>query len=168
MKSVLYMDISLNGYIAKENGETPWSQCIWDSYYRTAKEFKAIILGRVTYELMKEVAEFDKLNNPFTVVVTTQRLKSNNNLIFVNTPKQALKLLKEKGFENVLILGGGILNSSFMKEGLIDELYLDIEPIIFGRGIPLFSENDFEARLEFLDSKKLSPEIIQLHYKIKK
>ena len=73
---------------------------------------------------------------------------------------------KLKKFETVIIAGGGILNSSFLKEGLIDELYLDIEPIAFGKGINVFENEDFEANLELLETKQLSPNEIQLHYKV--
>ena len=55
MKVVLYMAMSVNGCIAKENNETPWSDAVWESYYKIAKQFKAIILGRKTYEIMKDV-----------------------------------------------------------------------------------------------------------------
>ena len=64
--------------------------------------------------------------------------------------------------------GGGTLNTSFMAENLIDEIYLDVEPIVFGKGIRLFKENDFEAKLKLLEIKKLSNDEIQLHYQVLK
>lgn len=62
----------------------------------------------------------------------------------------------------------GHVNSLFMKEGLIDEIYLDVEPIIFGKGIPLFTSEDFEYNFQMLDFKKLNENTIQLHYKVLK
>ena len=116
------MGQTVNGYIATKEGETPWSAEVWDSYYKIAKSFKSIVLGRKTYEIMKSVGEFEKIGNPFTVVLS-KKLKSEDNAVFVKSPKDAVKLLREKGFENVLVGGGGKLNSSFMKENLIDEIY---------------------------------------------
>ena len=55
MQLILYMATTVNGYIADEDGETPWSQAVWESYYRLAKEFKAIIVGRKTYEIMQKI-----------------------------------------------------------------------------------------------------------------
>ena len=55
-----------------------------------------------------------------------------------------------------------------MKENLIDEIFLDVEPKIFGRGIKLFSDNDFEFELELIDIKKFSQNELQIHYKVKK
>ena len=160
------MAITANGYIADENNETPWSDEVWKSYYKIAKQFRAIILGRTTYEIMKKVNEFEKIWNPLTVVVTNKNFLNSPNFIFVRSPKDALKIVEEKGFSKVLIGGGGNLNSSFMKEKLIDEIYLDVEPMLFGKGIKLFADENFNAKLKLIKIKKLSKNTIQLHYKI--
>ncbi len=165
MKVVLYMAITANGYIAKENNETPWSDEEWESFSTKVKEIKNIVIGRKTFEIMEKGGEFQKIDNPFTVIVSN---KKENNSNFVNSPEQAIDLLKEKGFSEVLVAGGGILNSSFMQKGLVDEIYLDIEPFLFGKGIKLFADNDFETKLELLETKQLSKNTIQLHYKILK
>ena len=165
MKVVLYMAITANGYIAKENNETPWSDEEWESFSEKVKKIKNLVVGRKTFEIMEQEEEFQKIDNPFTVIVSNQK---ENNSNFVNSPEQAINLLKEKGFSEILVAGGGKLNSSFMQKGLVDEIYLDIEPFLFGKGIKLFAENDFETKLELLETKQLSKNVIQLHYKILK
>ena len=55
-----------------------------------------------------------------------------------------------------------------MKENLIDEIILDVEPLIFGKGIKLFSEGNFEAKLELLEVRKISDNVVQLRYKVKR
>lgn len=68
-----------------------------------------------------------------------------------------------------MVCGGGELNGSFMKENLVDEIYLDIEPVAFGKGIELFGNKaDFEVNLEVIGVKNISPNEIQLHYKVLK
>lgn len=167
MKTTLYMAMSLNGFIAKENDDTPWSKTVWNNYYKIAREFKAVVLGRRTYEIMKKVNEFEKIGNPFIVVVTRENIANNSNFVFVSSPKEALKILKEKGFTNIMIGGGGRLNSSFIKENLIDEIILDIEPQIFGKGIKLFAKDDFYSKLKLIDLNR-KQEIVQLHYRVLK
>jgi riboflavin biosynthesis pyrimidine reductase len=68
--------------------------------------------------------------------------------------------------ENILVTGGATINSAFMKEGLIDEVILNVEPFLLGDGIPVFSREDFENKLELLGSEKLGDGIIQLHYRV--
>ena len=165
MKVVLYMAITANGYIAKENNETPWSDEEWESFSNIVKKIKNLVIGRKTFEIMNQDDEFQQIGNPFTVIVSN---KEDNNSNFVNSPEQAIKLLEEKGFSEILVAGGGILNSSFMQKGLVDEIYLDVEPFLFGKGIKLFADNEFEAKLELLETKQLSKDTIQLHYRILK
>src|SRR3990167_5470332 len=97
MQVILYMATTVNGYIARENDETPWSDAVWDSYYKIAKQFKAIVLGRRTYEIMKEVDEFEKIGNPLTIVLSSKKEEKDKNATFVRSPHEAIKVLKEKG-----------------------------------------------------------------------
>ena len=82
-------------------------------------------------------------------------------------PEEAIKHLETLGFQEALVLGGSKINSSFMKNGLVDEIYLDVHAHILGQGIPLFAPADFEYKLELLEIKKLSEQTLQLHYKVK-
>lgn len=166
MKVILYMATTLNGYIAKENNETPWSEEEWASYSNIIKSTKNIIIGYKTYKIMKKNTEFKKIGNPLTIVLTSKKIKAERNTIFLNSPKEALKLLKDKGFKQTILAGGSKLNTSFLKENLIDEIYLDIEPFIFGNGIKLFEDIDFEVKLKLIETKLLSKNLVQLHYSI--
>ena len=67
---------------------------------------------------------------------------------------------------SIILAGGSILNTSFLEQNLVDEIYLDVEPTVMGKGIPLFQNKDFEKKLEFISSKNISKNEIQLHYKI--
>jgi dihydrofolate reductase len=169
MKVILYMEMTVNGMVAKSNDETPWSDELWKAYQEMVKNVKNMIVGRKTYQLMVEADEFATIDNPFTVVLTSQNfVPQTKNTVTAHFPQEALKLVEEKGFTETIIGGGGKLNSSFMREGLVDEIYLDIEPMVFGQGIALFEANEFEYGLKLLGIKKLSDSSIQLHYAIEK
>lgn len=60
------------------------------------------------------------------------------------------------------------MNASFIAAGLIDEIFLDVEPHLFGKGIKLFEGKNFEAKLKLLGVKKISKNEVQLHYKVLK
>ena len=159
---------TVNGYIARENGETPWSDSEWSAFSKFVKDAKNIIIGKNTYEIMKADDEFSKIGNPFTVVVSKEDFAHNSDLAVVKSPKEALKILKEKNFAKAIVAGGGVLKSSFMKDNLIDEIILDIEPLLFGRGVHLFSDASFETRLSLIGVRKLSEDVLQLHYRVLK
>ncbi len=169
MKVVLQMAMTVNGYIAKENDETPWSDEEWANYSEMVKKIGNIILGHRTYELMKEDNTFEEIGNPFTIVVTEHPENTeSSNTIFVKSPEEALEKIKAKHFNEALVGGGSRLNSSFMKKNLVDEIYFDIEPMFFGKGIKLFADENFETKLQLLDVKNISKNLIQLHYKVVK
>jgi dihydrofolate reductase len=66
----------------------------------------------------------------------------------------------------VVIGGGSTLNAGFLEEHLIDEIYLDVEPLIFGKGIELFKDTDTETKLELLETASVSRNVIRLHYRV--
>ncbi len=169
MRLVLYATQTINGYIASETDETPWTSAAWKNYRKNAKQFKAIVIGRRTYQIMKRVNKFRKIGNPYVIVVSNfSPAESSNNLSYVKSPAEAMQLLKEMKFAKALVAGGGKLNGSFMKTKYIDEVWLDVDPVVFGTGIKLFYEDFFKAKLKLLGVKKLPPDTVQLRYKVVK
>lgn len=168
MKTILYMAVTINGFVAGENDDTSWvSSEEWDSFQKVANTVGNIIIGRRTYEIMSDAGELTKFKD-FTVIVVTNRDLHNlpKYAIRVKSPTDALEKLQSKGFGKALVAGGGSLNTSFLNEKLIDEIYIDVEPQILGRGIPLFKPNDKNLRLKLLEVNKLSENTVQLHYEV--
>lgn len=168
MKVILYMQITANGFIAKPDDNTDWiSSEDWANYNTTVQKTGAVIIGRKTYELIAKQTGFDDLEKVKVVVVSHNDFETViENHLKASTPQQALELLKD--CSEVIVGGGGTLNSSFMKAGLVDGIYLDVEPVIFGKGIPVFAPEDFECELELLETRNITKNSIQLHYGVKK
>lgn len=168
MKVILYMATTVNGLIAKEDDDTSFvSETEWNSYSSIVQKAGNVIFGRRTYEIITKQPEFKEFEKVKVVIISNQDIKTlSSNHLVAKSPKEGIELLKE--FEQVIVAGGGMLNSAFMKEKLVDEIYLDIEPIALGKGIKIFADEDFEANLELIETKKLSDNEIQLHYKVKK
>ena len=169
MKTILYIGISANGYIAKEDGNSEWtSDENLKGFYEQSKKAGNIIMGKNTCLVASQYGYFpfpDSLN----IIVSNQKIENKwgDDVIVTNdSPNEILSMLKQKGFTTAFLAGGGQLNTSFAKEGLIDEIYLDVEPMILGQGIKIFADADFEFLLELIDFKKLNPNTIQLHYRV--
>ncbi len=166
MKLILYMTITANGYIAKVDGTTPWNTDSWSSYHKTVKQYPAIIIGKNTFQIMKEYNDFDKIGNPFTIVISNSLNEKSENILSVKTIKEGIEVLKVKDFKEVLISGGSKLNSSFLKENLIDEIILDVDSKIFGKGMPLFDHIDHDIKLNLITVKKTSSKLYQVNYSV--
>ena len=127
MKVILYMGITANGVIAKEDDDTSFiSDVEWESFKEMSKRTGNFIMGGRTYEVSAASNDFpypDCLN----IVMTKRPIENKwgDNVVITNKyPKEVLQLLEEKGFEIAFVGGGGKLNASFMKENLIDEILL--------------------------------------------
>lgn len=169
MKVILYLSITANGMIANERDEVDFvSKNSWKGYQKAVDWADCIIIGRKTYELMPG-SEFNQRKKYIVITHQKDLPRKTEKVVFSNNPPSVLieNLAKEK-VKQVLISGGSQINSLFMKAGLIDEIYLDIEPIILGKGIKLFADAEFEAKLKLIGIKKLSKDEVQLHYKVKK
>lgn len=166
MKVILYMAITANGMIAKSNNEVEWSKDEENSYFSKVREIGNIITGAKTFPLYED-SNFSEMGNPIVVVLTSDKSKKDTDKVkYVNSPEEALDVLEENGFKSALVTGGSKTDTAFLNDKLIDEIFLDVEPYVYGNGIPLFFQNDSNLKLEFLESKMLNKNTIQLHYKV--
>lgn len=170
MKVILYMGVTADGFIA-ENDDTSDFLTLTESasYVEAVKNAGALVIGRRTYEILSGQPEFKEFLKAGVKIVTISRsdFKTKHPTHTVaHSPKDALAFLKDS--ERVIVAGGGKLNAAFLRENLLDELYLDVEPTLIGNGIPLFKGDTYERKLKLLETKILSPDEIQLHYEVLK
>jgi len=167
MKVILYMVQTPNGIIARENGEEDFlSDKNLLTFYKLAKDFGCFIIGSKAYGAVKKWADcpFDNVSAKTIVVSTDKTFKVKKGYTLANSPEDALFKASSLGFNRVILTGGGAINSSFMRKKLVDEIILNIEPFVLGKGIKIFSEEDFEFKLKLKDIKKLDSGIVQVRY----
>ncbi len=152
--------------IAKSDDDTSWiSKEEWDSYSLAVRSAGNLIVGHRTYNILTKQPEFSEFKDVKLVVVAQENFKTlAKNHLVAHSSKEALELLKD--FEEIIVAGGGILVTSFLAENLVDEIYLDVEPIILGEGIPVFKDGDFERNLKLVEQRKITDNEIQLRYKV--
>lgn len=169
MKVILYMAISVDGYIAKTNDDTPWSEEEWDSYSSHVAEAGNIIIGRKTYDLMKGDNTLESLKYKDLVILSRKPQQTKDTAIhFVNSIEEGIKFLTQKGYQKILIGGGEKTNTSALESGLLDEIILDIEPWLFGKGYKLSASGKIDLNLQLLNVTRIGKYGIQLHYKVAK
>ena len=175
MKITLSMAISVNGIIATDNSQEDFlSHENWISWFATIKETDALIISRKTFETIKEwggeyLADLQSLST--VMIVTHQdryKVETGENFIIAHSPKEAINILIKKQYSSATLTAGSELNGEFVKQGLIDNIILNIEPVMVGKGIPLFQPTDFLVRLELIEMKPSLGKTIQLRYKVVK
>ncbi|MBI2578916.1 MAG: dihydrofolate reductase [Candidatus Aenigmarchaeota archaeon] len=171
MRVSLYMAMSANGIIARENYDEDFlSHRNWEVFCKLAENIGCFIIGRKTYEVVKKWKDynFDSVKAKKIVVSKNMNFELDSGYTPAKSPKDAISKASAMGFKKVLLTGGSGINSAFMKDGLVDEILLNIEPVVLGKGIRLFAEDNFDSRLKLINTRKLPKDIIQLHYKVKK
>lgn len=168
MKVTLYIAATINGFIARNDDSTPWSDEEWNAYIDVVKRVGNIIIGSKTYEIMK-IEELERIGNPFTVVISSKQSNNENpNVVFASSPEEALKVLTERNYTETLLNGGSQTIDAFTKKNLIDEIMIDVEPYIFGSGKPLILPSNLEYKLSLKDFKKIGNNTVQLYYTVVK
>lgn len=166
MTITLLMATTINGFVAGEGDDTSWVKD-YDTLFDVIPQYKVIVMGKRTYEESQKAGDFPYQGALNIVMTKDKRLATQNSkdvFFFSGSINEVVKMVKEKGFKKLLIVGGGQLNGSFMKEGLINEIILDIHPYVLSTGIKLF-ENTFPPQeLEFVESKSLNDGILQVRY----
>lgn len=170
MKVILYMATSVNGNITRGKSDSDWvDKADWEMFHKTITDAGVMIMGSETY---KQFADDFPQKGALNVVVTSKKellnKKINGALFTSNSPKELLGKLAKDGYKQVALIGGQTLNTSFINENLVDEIYVDIHPYLIGEGLRLFSEiKDYFKKLKLLDVTKLKNDLVLLHYKIK-
>ncbi|HZP59561.1 MAG TPA: dihydrofolate reductase family protein [Opitutaceae bacterium] len=81
-------------------------------------------------------------------------------------PKKIIAGLEARGRRRCALLGGGQVHGLFFAAGLVDELWLTVEPVLFGQGTPLLA-GTVDVRLELLTLEKLNAGgTLLLHYRV--
>jgi len=167
----LYIASSLDGYIATEKHNLDWLFAVegegdggYSKFYDTVD---TILIGRITYDW---IMAFEKGDFPYKgkecYVFSRTKKDDNEYVTFIHEDAvQFAKNLKNKNGGNIWIVGGGELLSTFIKENLVDELIVSITPVLLGKGIPLFKNNDFQIPLSLKSVNRFN-QFVELHYEV--
>jgi dihydrofolate reductase len=165
MKLTMMMAVTADGMIARNHAHFPDWTCRADKimFKMLTQKAGAVIFGSRTYDIIGK-----PLAGRLNIILTRhpERYQPADNLMFSSaSPELLLKDLAQKGFDEVILAGGSIINSLFVKSRLIDELVLTIAPRIFGQGVSLFSAS-CDLNLELLEVQNLETNYLVLRYRV--
>ena len=171
-KIILYIAMSLDGYIADVNGGVSWlggedaNNSSMDSYLNFIKTIDTVVLGKKTYnQIVNELSPDNWVYSGMkSYVITNNLFKSNDEIISTNEDVCSLveKLKKENG-KNIWICGGASIVNQLLNKNLIDIYYISIIPTILGNGIKLFGNFDIERKLILINTNNYNG-IVDLIY----
>ena len=167
MKVILINVSSLDGRFTKWNAKNIYE---WSSkedfqfFQKTKKANNLLVMGSGTFDDVKAVEKsgLRPEKERLRIVLTKnpgkyKKFDVKGQLEFSKeTPKELIQRLGKLGYKQMLLVAGGKVANSFFKENLINELWLTVEPKIFGSGKSLAQGKDLDVNLKLLSSDKLN------------
>lgn len=162
---IAFVAASVDGRISLSSKHPPeWtSKEDWKFFQKSLSRVDAVVVGRNTYE---SVAERLRKRDTFVLSCRPKTFTRRGTVIFVNPTKAHLPKLLE-GYRNVAVVGGGAVYRFMLESKLLDEIFVTVEPLIFGRGKEMFVGSTRTTRVRLLSVKRLNRAgTLLLHYQI--
>ena len=166
-KFVAYVASSIDGRISLHKIKRPnWtSREDWDFFQKELAKADAVVVGRNTY-----IAAQKRLRSRNTFVLTSRvnRKVEKGTVTFVNPTKTALADTFAP-YKRVAIVGGSRVYHTMLTLGLLEDLYVSVEPLILGRGTSMFEKATKTHRMKLVHTRRLNDAgTLLLHYVVQK
>jgi dihydrofolate reductase len=182
---VSFMHVSLDGFVAGPNGEMDWIKVddeIFDYVGDRIREVDTALYGRVTWQMMeaywptaadkpnasKHDIEHSAWYKKVDKVVLSKSMKGQqlaNTIIISDDIEHRIKAVKQQAGKEIVLFGSPRATHLLLEYGLVDEFWVFVNPILVGRGIPLFKNVNEVTKLQLVASKVFSCGVVCLHYK---
>jgi dihydrofolate reductase len=183
-KVILLMHVSLDGFTAGPNGEMDWILLEDEIFKDVTDELNTVdtsLYGRVTYQMMesywpsvqadpasteREIAHAHWVEHVHKIVFSKSlsNVEWNNTRLIKDNIAEEITKLKQQPGKNMMIFGSPSLAHTFMQMDLIDEYQITVNPVVLGRGIPLFKDIRNSMNLRLLKTKIYHSGVVGLHY----
>jgi len=162
--------ISLDGFIAQDKTQSAveWTSAEDNQFFhQKTKEAGVVIMGSSTYKTIssKYLPLSQRLNIVYSSSLTDQlvsqlgidpqKIASNTLRTTSQSPNELIDQLAKEGHQQIAICGGSSIYTQFMQAGLVQKMYLTVEPVIFGEGVKLFNQ-PVKNKFTLLSSKVLN------------
>lgn len=158
---IAHTDHTVDGFLNEGRHSADYQESLRNDY-------EIALMGRRTYEFGLQFG----VTSPYPwleqyVISRTMEESPDPDvkLISENAPS-FVRALKEGKGKNIYLCGGAVLAGTLFAEGLVDELALKLNPVLFGSDIPLFSEVVSQTALELTDSKIYHNGVALLRYRV--
>lgn len=175
-KLVMWNLMTLDGFVEGPERDISWHNDVWGEELEKLSiaqlhEAGGLLFGRITYELMAgywssasgEIADFMNTAPKYVFSRTLKQADWNNTQLFGADVATTVARLKRASAKDIFLFGSADLAASLIPDGLIDEFRIAINPVILGRGAPLFKPGH-RVKLRLLDVKAMSTGVVIHRY----
>ncbi|MCF1749839.1 dihydrofolate reductase family protein [Mariniradius sediminis] len=168
-KLILYIAMSLDGYIAKPNDDLSFLSLVEKEgedygYAEFISSVDTVIMGRKTYDWVTQQVDFPHADKDAYIVTKTSRPAIGKTVFYNGDLKELVKQLKAKEGRNIFCDGGAEIVNELLKDDLIDEFMISVIPVLVGNGTKLFKDGRPEQTLKLIHVKTFETGLSQLHF----
>jgi len=169
-KVILFIAMSLDGYIAKTNDDISFLSIVEQKgqdygYSDLIKSIDTVIIGRKTFDMVAAMGfEYPHTDKDVYIISRTSRPSVGTFKYYTGELKDLVFELKSRQGKNIYCDGGAEIVNALMKDNLIDEFIISVIPIMLGGGVRLFKNGRPETNLQLIDSRNFDKGLVQLHY----
>jgi dihydrofolate reductase len=127
------------------------------------KRIDGLFVGRKSFEMIGDKAFGKKKHYVFSN--TLKKTSGDTEIIKGDVVVQVNKIKAMEG-KDIWLFGGASLTTSLMNEGLVDELWLAVHPILLGQGKALFQGIQDRIKTKLMDSKTYATGLVSLLYQV--
>jgi dihydrofolate reductase len=191
-KIISFMHISLDGFVARPNGELNWVKIDDELFNHVGQRISkgdTALYGRVTYELMESYwpdagkkptatqhdIEHSKWYNDVHKIVLSKTMKdgdvTNGQIISADLSERIneIKQSGDGGSKEILVFGSPTATHSLIERNLVDGFWLFVNPVILGGGIPLFVDIKDQIKLKLLPTtRQFNSGVTELNYAVER
>jgi dihydrofolate reductase len=183
-KVKLQVQVSVDGFVGGPEGQMDHLVWNWDD---TLKQYvtgltetcDTILMGSVLYQGMaghwtaikpedEQYAFAQKMNNYAKVVFShslTEPLSWNNSRLADDDAASVIRALKDQSGKDIIVYGGARFVSGLIRENLIDEYHLFVNPVVIGKGLPIFADVEGNMPLTPVAARPFACGITVLEYR---
>lgn len=170
-KVILYIAMSLDGYIAKTDGDISFLSLVEQEgedygYSEFIETVDTVILGRKTYDKILTMGIESPYGGRKVYVLTRNSIPTDKVTYYSGNLSELVSSLKSQSGKNIYCDGGAETVHLFLQEKLFDELIISIIPVLLGNGIRLFGKSFPEQKIQLVSSKSFNAGLVQLHYNV--
>lgn len=169
MKASVFIATSLDGFIARANGDLDWLPAGGGEphgYDEFIASVDALVIGRKTYETVLAFETWPYGQRPVFVLSTRALAPSPTGAVverMSGDPVEIASRLAERGIRHIYV-DGGITIQRFLRAGLLQRLIITRIPVLLGVGIPLFGDLPHDIRLEHVTTRAFAGGLVQSEY----
>lgn len=164
MKVFIIAALTIDGFIAEQHDQlADWtSKEDKQLFVKLTKEAGTMIMGSRTFKTIGRA-----LPERQTIVYSREPESEpiENVTVTSEDPRSLITRLEQEGVTSVAICGGASIYTLFLESGLVTDLYITIEPLVFGSGVTLFNK-PLLKQFQLASSEKLNENVILQHYQI--